>query len=406
MLENQIDVATPDVGRADDPDPWAPVRKPGPVRRVVHHELPAWLVTRFNDVEAALRDPRLSSDQNNASAQAMAVPWLNVPQLLGLADMMIFRDPPTHTRLRRLVSTAFTPRRLESMRPRVHEITTDLLNAIRPRGRADILYDFSYPLAIKVIMELIGIQLEDIDEFQRQAALLLSTDPADQGAIPSAMAWMRDYILALVQKKQSYPGNDLLSDLIRTRDEGNRLSHPELGSMTLMLLMAGHETTANLIGNGVLTLLNNPDQLAALRADPILIPAAIEEMLRYDGTAAVLLPRHATDDLTIGEVPISKGDTVLISLAAAGRDPQRYTAPDTFDIHRTDTGHLGFGHGIHYCLGAPLARMEAQIAFPALLSHLDNLALAAPPAELSWRIVPNLRSLTHLPVTFTQTRNG
>jgi cytochrome P450 len=407
MSESELPITQDQIHAGDgNPDPWAQAGQLGPVRRINHFGLAAWLVTRFDEVQAALLDPRLSSDQDNASEEARSVLWLSMARQVGMGDMMIFRDPPAHDRLRRLVSRAFTPRRVEDLRPRVQEITNELLDAIGPRGRADIVNDFSFPLAISVIGELIGVQLEDTDQFKHYAGVVVSTDPAVQQGIPAAMNWIRDYILALVENKQREPGPDLLSALIAVRDEGDRFSHAELGSMMLLLLFAGHDTTANLIGTGLLTLLNNPDQLAALRAEPTLIPAAVEEMLRYESTLAVPLPRYATDDLTIGGVHIAKRDTVLISLLAAGRDPARYSAPNTFDVHRADAGHLSFALGVHYCLGAALARMEAQIAFATLLSRLDNLALAVPPAGLTWRAHPNVRGFNHLPVTFTPTGSG
>jgi cytochrome P450 len=405
MARNQLDVAS--LGSEFTADPYPALnrlREQAPVQRVVYHGLAAWLVTRFADVEAAYRDPRLSADRAaNASEQARSVLWVSASDMIGLGESMIFQDPPAHDRLRRLVSKAFTPRRVQNMRPRVHEITGELLDAVAPLGRADILNDFSLPLTGRVVMELVGVPPGDLAEFQRMSSLYLSTDPADREAVPGALIWMRDHIHALVETKQAAPAADLLSDLIAVRDEGDRLTTTELGAMMLILLMAGHETTANLIGNGLLTLLRQPDQMETLRADPSLIPTAVEEMLRYDGAVVAALPRYATEDLIIGGVDVRAGDTVLICVAAANRDPRRFDAPDSFDLRRGDAAHMGFGHGIHYCLGAPLARMEATIALTRLLKRLDDIKLAVPADELTWRITPNVRGLTHLPVTFTAT---
>jgi cytochrome P450 len=403
MVPDLLDLASLGAAFTEDPYPvLGRLREEEPVRRVVYHGLPAWLVTRYADVEAAYRDPRLSADRvANASEEARSVLWVNASDLIGLGESMIFQDPPAHTRLRRLVSKAFTPRRVESMRPRVDEITGELLDAIIPLGRADILGDFSLPLTGRVIMELVGVPPDDLAEFQRMSNLYLSTDPADREAVPGALIWMRDHIHALVAAKQAAPAADMLSDLIAVRDEGDRLTASELSAMMLILLMAGHETTANLIGNGLLTLLRHPDQMEILRADPALVPITVEEMLRYDGAVVAALPRYATEDLSIGGVDIRAGDTVMICLAAANRDPRRFSAPDSFDVRRSDAGHVAFGHGIHYCLGAPLARMEATIAFTRLLERLDDIKLAVPGSELTWRITPNVRGLTHLPVTFT-----
>jgi len=386
-------------------DPYAMLswlREQEPVRRVLYHGVPAWFVTRFADAETVYSDPRFSAEKVNATAEVRAVAWVSVSDLIGLGRTIVFLDPPAHTRLRRLVAKAFTPRRVETLRPMVQAISNRLLDPIVARGRADILHEYATPLAALTIMTLLGSPVADREQFTGYAHLFLSTDPAERARLPEAMAWMADYFAGLVAAKAAAPADDLLSELIAVRDEGgDRLSEAELRSMAFLLLMAGFETTASFIPNGLLALIQHPDQLAALRADPSLIASAVEEMLRYDPTATASLLRYATEDLTLGGVEIHKSDAVVVSWAAANRDPRRFSRPDEFDIQRGDAKHIAFAHGIHYCLGAPLARLESQIAFTSLLARCHHIQLAVPVAELAYRITPNIRGLTGLPVTFT-----
>jgi cytochrome P450 len=402
MSEDRLDLSSdPEFIR----DPYATLdrlREEEPVRRVRYHGVPAWLVTRFADAEMVYSDPRLSADKANASDEARAVPWVVASDMIGLGKTIVFADPPAHTRMRRLVSRAFTPRRVATLRPMVQGIADQLLDAIVPRGRADILHELSTPLAAQAIMVLLGAPLTDREEFTSYSHTFLSTDPADQARVPEAMAWMATYIAGLVAAKAETPADDLLSELIAVRDGGgDRLSEAELRSMALLLLMAGFETTASFIPNGLLALLQHPEQMKALREDPSLIPSAVEEMLRYDPTATASLLRYAAEDLTLGGADIRKSDAVVVSWAAANRDPRRFAEPDTFDVRRGDASHIAFAHGIHYCLGAPLARLESQIAFASLLARCWDIQLAIPFEELSYRVTPNIRSLKELPVTFT-----
>ena len=399
--DDRLDLAS--LGPAFVADPYpvlAGLQAEQPVRRVVYHGVPAWLVTRFADAQAVYSEPLLSASSAHAPAEVRAVPWIAASDLIGLGRSMVFLDPPAHTRVRRLVSRAFTPRRVEDLRPLTREVADRLLDDALDRGHADILRDFAVPLANQVIMNLIGVPPTDSRPFQDNSYIFLSTDPADQARLPEALAWVQAYIVGLVADKRAQPGEDLLSELIAIRDEGERLDGTELGSMVLLLLMAGFETTASLIANGVLALLTHPDQLAALRANPGLVPGAVEEMLRYEGAALASLPRYATADLTLGGVTVRRGEVVIVSWPAANRDPRRFADPDTFDIRRADSAHIGFAHGIHYCLGAPLARMEAQVAFAALLDRCPVIRLAVPVRDLAWRVTPNVRGLRTLPVAF------
>jgi cytochrome P450 len=385
-----------------DPHPaLAALREGGPVQRIdTSRGVPVWMVTRYDDVLAALSDPRLSNDPHHARDLTEA--------LRGdfLSRSMIGADPPAHTRLRRLVSKAFTARRVEGLRPRIQEITDALLDRITPRGRAELVGEFALPLPVTVIGELLGVPEADRDRFRTWTDEMLDRpfDPrSDMALVTAARERMHGYLGDLVAAKRAEPADDLLTDLVQTTDEGERLDAQELLAMTFLLLIAGYVTTVSLIGNGTLALLRHPDQLDALRGDPSLVPSAVEELLRFDGPVNPGLTRFALEDLKIGGVTIPRGDMVLLSIAAADRDPARFPEPDRLDVGSADPGHLAFGHGAHYCLGAPLARLEGQVAFAALLTRLPDLALATGVDALRWSGGGVLRGLRELPVTFTPT---
>jgi cytochrome P450 len=384
-----------------DPHPTlAALRASGPVQRVeLRMGLPAWVVTRYEDVLAGFSDPRLSSDPHHAEgalAEAMRGDFLS--------RSMIGVDPPEHTRLRRLVSRAFTARRVEALRPRVQEITDALLDRITPLGRADLVADFALPLPVTVIGELLGVPETDRERFRLWTDEMLDRPfdvRSDLPRVEAARERMHGYLAELVASKRAAPGDDVLSALVEATDEGERLDEQELLAMTFLLLIAGYVTTVSLVGNGMLALLRAPDQRDRLRADPSLIPGAVEEFLRFDGPVNPGVTRYATADVEIGGVVIPRGEIVLLATAGADRDPDRFPDPDRLDVASTDAGHLAFGHGVHYCLGAPLARLEAQIAFTALLQRLPDLALAVPAEQLRWTGGGVLRGLRELPVTFT-----
>ncbi|MGY1707532.1 cytochrome P450 [Geodermatophilus sp. SYSU D00697] len=385
-----------------DPFPaLAALRESGPVRRVDERlGLPVWVVARYDDVLAALSDPRLSNDPHHATA---------LTDLLDgdfLSRSMIGTDPPEHTRLRRLVSKAFTARRVEGLRPRVQQITDTLLDRITPQGSAELIGAFALPLPITVIGELLGVPEADRERFRGWTDEMLERpfDPdTDMALVTAAREQMYGYLADLVDAKRARPADDLLTDLVQATDEGERLDRQELLSMTFLLLIAGYVTTVNLIGNGTLALLRSPDQLDRLRADPALVPQAVEEVLRFDGPVNPGLSRYTVEDVEIGGVRIPRGEMVLLAVAAADRDPDRFPSPDRFDVDAAGPGHLAFGHGVHYCLGAPLARLEGQVAFTALLERLPDLALAVPEDELRWSVSGVLRGVRALPVTFTPT---
>ena len=392
--------ADPDV--LADPHPaLATMRESAPVHQIdMRMGLPVWMVTRYDDVLAALSDPRLSNDPHHAIALTET--------LRGdfLSRSMLGTDPPEHTRLRRLVSKAFTARRVEGLRPRIQEITDALLDGITPRGSADLVAEFALPLPVTVIGELLGVPEADRDRFRVWTDEMLDRPfmgTRDMARVTAAREQMHGYLADLVAAKRAHPADDLLTALVEATDEGDRLDAQELLAMIFLLLIAGYVTTVSLIGNGTLALLRHPDELDRLRADPSLVPNAVEELLRFDGPVNPGLTRYALEDLEIGGVRIPRGDMVLLAIAAADRDPHRFPDPDRLDVGAVDPGHLAFGHGMHYCLGAPLARLEGQIAFTALLARLPDLALAASEQELRWTGGGVLRGLRGLPVTFTPT---
>ncbi|MFF4389589.1 cytochrome P450 [Streptomyces sp. NPDC001552] len=381
-----------------DPYPfYDALRTAGPVHRLVLGGERTWLVVGHEEARQALTHPGLSKDWLGSELFASTLP------VQAVATSMLDTDPPRHTRLRRLVAREFTARRVESLRPRVQQITDELLDAMaaRPDRRADLIASFAVPLPMTVICELLGVPGLDRQRFRYWSGEIVA--PLDGvGAAPRAVEEMTAYLLELVAAKAEDPGEDLLSALIRTRDEdGGRLSPDELIGMAFLLLVAGHETTVNLIGNGVRALLAHPGQLAALRADPDgLIDGAVEEMLRYDGPVQHATYRFAAADLELGGVTITAGSSVLVALAAADRDPARFAepGPDVFDIRRTGPGHLAFGHGIHFCLGAPLARMEGRIAVRALLERFPDLAEDPDAGPPDWLPGILMRGVTRLPL--------
>jgi cytochrome P450 len=311
---------------------------------------------------------------------------------------MLTADPPDHTRLRALVAAEFTPRRTAALRPRVQDFADRLIDGFAPRGRAEFMAEFAGQLPALVIAELLGVPAADRDRFRAWAQDFMrpTEDPAQQAAI----AGLRAYLDRQVELKRAALGEDLISSLITSRAE-DRLTDEELRGTAFLLLVAGHETTVNLLGNGMLALLRHPDQLELLRARPELIPDAVEELLRYDSPVERTTSRFAAQELRLGGTVIPEGSVVLAALGSANRDEAVYPDADRLDVTRAPRRHLAFGHGIHFCLGAPLARLEAQIAFETLLRRLPDLALAVPAEQLTHRPSFLVRGLNTLPVTFT-----
>jgi len=389
--------ASPDF-KANPHPVYRRLRDSAPVSRV---RLPdgrwAWLITRYDDVASVLKDERFVKDVFRA--RPGNPPWVP-PLFRPLTRNMLDLDAPDHTRLRGLVHKSFTPRLIEQMRDRIQGLTESLIDAVEPTGRMDLIRDYALPIPATIIAEMLGVPPEDRRRFQRWSKSLVAASPSGWGmlrAIPGAVAFLR-YIRKLVRARRTAPQDDLVTALVRAEEAGQRLDEDELLAMIFLLLIAGFETTVNLIGNGTLALLEHPAQMQKLRADGSLLPSAVEELLRFDGPLETATERYAMEDVAIGGTTIPRGALVYAVLASANRDERQFPDPDSLDLTREPNRHLAFGLGVHYCLGAPLARLEGQIAFGTLLRRFPELRLAAPRAKLRWRRGLVLRGLESLPL--------
>jgi len=360
-----------------------------------------WVLTRYDDVVMVLRDPRFGRD---GFEHLLAAVYGDDRESGRLSRSMLFRDPPDHTRLRALVSKAFTPRVIESMRAHIRDIVDRLLDRVQDAHGMDVIADLAYPLPVTVICEMLGVPAGDqgaIRQWSSDVARSLDAIgmPSDAEIVTRGRAARRelaDYFRRLLPERRRHPQDDLLSLLIAAEEAGDKLSEGELLATCILLVIAGHETTVNLIGNGTLALLRHPDQLGRLREDPALIHSAVEELLRYDSPVQ-RTARITNTDVEVDGRAIAKGSMVVAAIGAANRDPAHFPEPDRLDIARRDNRHVAFGFGIHFCLGAPLARVEGQIALGTLLRRMPGMALTGTPA---WRASSTLRGLTALPVTF------
>lgn len=369
-----------------------------------HAPLRAWLVTRYDDVFAALHDPRLSADRTIAMQAAADRPELR-PFFAFIANRMVFTDPPKHTRLRGLVNQAFKPHIIEALRPHIQSLVDGFLDRVQAQGQMDVIGDLAFPLPATVIAELLGIPVDDRERLKKwsdEFILILSAAPTAitvetyQRTARAAQA-MTDYFRGIVAERRRQPRHDLLTMLEQTEEQGERLTEEELFATANQLMVAGHETTTNLIGNGLLALLRHPDQIQQLRDNPVLYPQAVEELLRFDGPVQ-FVDRIARQDTEIAGRHIRQGQLVHLMLGAANRDPAHFPNPDRLDIYRPTGRHLGLGQGIHFCLGAPLARLEAEIALRTLITRWPKVCLAV--EQPAHRENFNMRGLKSLPVTF------
>jgi pimeloyl-[acyl-carrier protein] synthase len=361
-----------------------------------------WVLTRYEDVVSVLRDPRLVKEPIAAFVAArfgMTAP----PTGMGLS--MLDRDPPDHTRLRGLVSKAFTPRVIERLRPHIQQIVDGLLDKVEREPGMDLIEQFAYPLPVIVICEMLGVPVADHERFKGwgldiarglDAIMLPPDSPVAERSMVARRA-LAEYFRGLIAERRAQPRDDMLSGLIAAEEAGDKLSEDELLATCILLLVAGHETTVNLIGNGSLALLRHPEQRKRLQADPGLITTAVEELLRFDGPVQ-RTARIPSEDVTIGGKTIGKGEMVMPFIGAADRDPRQFPEPDRLDLGRADNRHIAFGWGIHFCIGAPLARVEGQIAINTLLKRRPKLVLATATPE--YRQSLTLRGLSHLPVSF------
>lgn len=361
-----------------------------------------WMLNRYEDVQFALRDNRFSNDPTKFS-DLMFAATAGVPE-----DMteyfyrnMLRTDPPDHTRLRRLISRGFTVRRITEMRPRIQELVDELLDGVAARGDerpVDLMAELAYPLPVLVMSELLAVPEHTHEDFRRWAADVVSSDPAVQDRKPDSYRNLMNFIIDLIGRRRAQPGDDLLSALVSMRDNEDRLDDAELVSMVFLLLVAGVETTVNLLGTGAYLLLTHPDQADALREQPQRVTAAVEEVLRYQAPVEITT-RCTLESVPFGDTIVPQGSLVLINLSAANRDPDRFSEPDEFDTTRGDSRHMTFGGGVHFCLGAALARAEGELALGTLVQRFPALRLAVPEDELRWRRA-FLRGLETLPVDF------
>jgi cytochrome P450 PksS len=401
-------VLTSPAFRADPYPFYARWRADDPVhRQVFPGKLSAWIVARYDDVQTVLRDDRFAKDKTRAlSAQELArLPWM--PKVFKpLERNMLDLDAADHSRLRGLVQQAFTPRLVENMRERVQDITDSLWTAVEPRGTTDLIRDFALPLPATIIANILGVPARDMHRFHRWTNAMLTAKPTTLGKLflmPHVIALLR-YIRKLVMARRADPRDDLVSALVEAHAAGDHLSEDELTAMIALLLVAGHETTVNLIGNGLLALLDHPLQMERLRDDPSLMKTAVEEFLRYDSPVQMGTERFTCVDVTLAGVTIPKGELVFALIGSANRDDRQFDRPDELDLARDPNKHLAFGQGVHYCLGAPLARLEAQIALSTLLRRAPDLRMAIPRSALRYRSALILRGLESLPLTFSRRR--
>jgi cytochrome P450 PksS len=360
------------------------------------------LLSRYEDVYALLKDERFAKSRYNAMTpeQLRKQPW--VPSMFRpLERNMLDLDSPDHTRLRQLVHKAFTPRLIELIRTRVETLANELLESVKQRGEMDLISDYALPLPMTIITEILGVPAEDHNKFHKWSKVIVSVNQFSLSwrIIPAVYSFNR-YLRGFFKRRRSDPKDDLVSALIEAEEAGDRLSEDELLAMVFLLLIAGHETTVNLIGNGTLALLEHPDEMERLRRDPSLIKSAVEELLRYTSPVFMSTERYAREDVIIHGLTISRGEMTFGLIGSANRDEAAFDSPERLDITRDPNKHLSFGFGAHYCLGAPLARMEAQIAINTLLERMPRLRLKEPPETLRWRQSLILRGLDALPVCF------
>ena len=393
----------PDI-RADPYPFYAQLRSEDPVHW--DEAMGFWVLTRYADIASVYGDARFSRAQGlrrGFERLPEAEQRIAEPVYQSFSKTMFYSDPPYHTRLRGLVNNAFTPNAVEQMRPHVQWIVDSLLNAVQAKGEMDAIHDLAHPLPILVVSQMLGLPAEERGRFKQWSddlfAILGSVPhaPESMERASRSLVELTDYLTTLSHARRQQPQNDLISALVGVVEEGERLTQEELIANVTILLSAGHETTSNLIGNGLLVLLRNPEQMQKLRGHPKLVSSAVEEMMRYDNPVQIAY-RSAAADVEIGGKYMRKGQLANSVLAAGNRDPERFSEPDRFDISRAEGRHLGFGLGIHFCIGAPLVRLEAQIAFNTILHRFPELHLAT--ENLEWQEHPIFRGVKSLPLTF------
>ena len=389
--------------RANPFPTYAQLRRTAPLARAKFAMVgPGWVLTRYDDIVAALKDPRFSNDSGVAAAGTGPSPrWL--PRVFRtLQNSMITTDDPEHARLRNLVHQAFTPRRIQALSARIETIVAELLDEAARRRQVDLVADFALPLPLIVISEMLGVPPKDRLQFHKWTGAFLEASSSGLfqllSQLPNGARLLR-FFEDLIRLRRADPQDDLITALVNAEEDGKRLSEDELVSMIFLLLLAGHETTVNLIANGALALMEQPDQLARLHAEPQLIDSAVEELLRFGNPVEHGNMRYLREPVELHGTRLPAGSMVVLMLAAANRDETIFPDPDRLDIARTPNRHLAFGLGVHYCLGAPLARLEGRVALQALTQRFPHLHLAVKPEALRWRIAIAIHGLKALPVT-------
>lgn len=400
-----------------DYDPRRPevIADPFPVFQELRERAPlyrssvlgGWVLTRYDDVKLAISDQRFSSNRMRPFFAQLPDDKQTAYATLrdSISSWAVFHDPPDHTRLRGLMNKAFTARAIQRLESRIRILIDRLLDPIVDNGEMDLIADLAYPLPASVILDMLGLPCDDLDRIKvwsDELALFVGSSvntPDKYKRATDSITSMNEYFHAAIHRRRRTPGDDLLTALLAAQEQGDLLSDDELVATCVLLVFAGHETTTNLIGNGILSLLRHPAELSRLRDEPGLMPLAVEELLRFDGPAASVV-RIATEDMTLHGQKILAGDRVFAMLNAANRDPRQFANPETLDIARKENRHLAFGHGIHFCIGAPLARMEAKLAITAILQRCPNLALQSMP--LHWNNSLVLRGVRSLPVSFVK----
>jgi cytochrome P450 PksS len=405
MTKKQVDVTDPTFKANPFPfyaqlraeAPVFPIKLPNSISR--QH---AWLITRYDDVLNALKDERFAKDRRHAMTpeQLKKLPWIP-PAFKPLEHTMLDLDSPDHTRLRALVHKAFTPRLIEQMREQIQALTNELLDRAEAGGSMDVIADFALPLPLTMIGRILGVPAQDNQKFHRWSKTTVSAGTTRNYfvLIPTIMRFM-GYVKKLVKERRAQPKDDLVTALVQAKEGSDQLKDDEILAMIFLLLIAGHETTVNLIGSGTLALLEHPDQLAKLRHEPALIKTAIEELLRFVCPLEMATERYAREDIIIAETTIPRGELIMAVIGSANRDANYFDNPDALDITRKNNKHLAFGYGGHFCLGASLARLEGQIAISTLIQRMPNLRLSSAPDQLRWRGTFVLRGLETLPVSF------
>jgi cytochrome P450 len=400
LTDRRVDITS--AGFKANPFPfYESLRRDHPVYSVsLPNRTSAWLISRYDDVVAALKDPRLVKNRRSVpGSKKTGLAW--TPRMFEpLTRNMLDSDPPDHTRLRMLVHKAFTPRVVENMHERIAAVANALLNDMTSDQHVNLIERYALPIPTTIIAELIGVPAHDRHQFHRWSSTIVSITLSAWStlrAIPALRAFLQ-YIRSQVEARRRRSQDDFLSALVAVEESGERLSTDELVAMVFLLLIAGHETTVNLIGNGILTLLQHPDQMARLRETPTGIETAVEELLRYAGPLDTATERFAREDISFGDITIPRDAVVYAVLASANRDERQFNEPNTLDLARQPNRHVAFGHGIHFCLGAPLARLEGQLAIRTLLQRTDALRLAIPQDAIRWRQGLVLRGVKTLPV--------